>query len=103
MPCHDPRSNAEIIYENGIDPALLREEQRRSEMFEAALCAICNELQKLDKAEEILLTASRNSKMDLMSLWYSHQNSDRARIARMLENYSTHEIDIMRDLLGNSS
>lgn len=105
MPCYDTRSNnpTRTVYETGISPSVLDSEKRHRAWAEAAVCAICNELDRRGIAEEVLAESSRNGLIGLVDFWKAHSGSDRARLALELHKFSKDEQSIIRQLLNDTT
>ena len=67
--------------------------------LEGMLCAIMNELERRGISDEVVVEASRNGLVDIMSWWNKHSISDVTRVAEKLHQFSKDEQAIMRVLL----
>ena len=104
MPCYDPRGNEpRIVYQNGVDPELFRNEisilEKSNHFLEAGLCALITELEKRNLANEIIPEASRKGLIDLMAFWQHHKKDDESRLRTELHRYSVHEQEVLRKIL----
>jgi len=104
MPCYDGRDSVQIrtVYESGISPEKLESANRNIKQLEAALCAVCNELDRRGIAENVLSEASRNGLIDLMQFYSSHKKEDVARLANDIhKRYSKDELAVIKKLIDS--
>jgi hypothetical protein len=73
--------------------------RRQLSKSEAAVCAICNELESRGILKEVLEKAGTDGQIDLMSIWKSHSNEDEVRLNEKLKEFSTHERNLLKKLL----
>lgn len=105
MPCYEPReeTRTEIIYETGISPEEFKNASEKAKKMEGIICALLNELERREIAEEIITEASRNGLIDIMSIWEKHRNDDFSRLAEDLHRrYSKDEQAILKILLSDN-
>ena len=103
MPCYEPREPTPKGQENARLTERLAESERDKEWLEAAMCALLSEIDKRGLCEEIVVDASRGGLIDLVGFWATHRQDDRARITKLLHQYSEHEQKIMLDLLAGQN
>lgn len=104
MPCYDQRDDqTKYVYETGISPEKLQSVRNEIAELEASICAICNELDRRGIAQSVLVEASRNGLIDLMSFWEIHTKKDSDRIAADIhQRYSKDEIAIIKQIITNA-
>lgn len=105
MPCMDPRDSPSYreprtVYTSGIDPALFQKAKDHAHHLESILCAVFTYLDTIGIVEEVVATASRHGRVDVMAFWEAHTKDDRARLAKELHKYSIDEQAVLRELLG---
>jgi len=108
MPCESMQSSATTYYNeiaseirSGI--SFEREEyQKKINGLKAALCALVNELKKLEKYDEFIKTASENSDFHLSSFIEEHTKEDEQRIIDSFNDYlstlSKHEKSMLKQI-----
>ena len=118
MPCYDPRDDDErdkakkLMQLLNIDlsskslneiDSIANKIQLMAERcasLEAALCAVCNELDRREIAENVLSEASRNGLIDLMQFYSDHKKEDAARLANDIhKRYSKDELAVIKKLI----
>lgn len=106
MPCYDDRMHQTTVYESGISPSDLQSQisktkqwQDRCQWFEAALCALFNELERRDIASDVIAEASRNGLIGLMDFWNQHRQDDISRLSAELHKYSKDEQQLILKIL----
>ena len=104
MPCRDwdgiHDDSRKIEYINGVDPTPLN---NRINELEAMLCAIFNELEVRNIANEVIGDAEKNGKVNISDFWKEHQKEDKERLAKKLVNFlsefSDHEQKVLVELM----
>ena len=91
MPCRtygdiDPHSNTEYL--------------DRINELEAAVCALCNELEDMGYLDEVIKSAEKNGVTNIREIWKEHQHRDLVRMEKKLATFSEHEIKLIRKILG---
>ena len=86
-------------FSNTPTPSQVEMYERKIEHLSACICALVNEIEKLDNADEIIIGAERNGIVNLQGFWRAHKKRDELRIRRDLDKYSDHEMDILKSIL----
>lgn len=90
MPCYDPRADD-----------LARENAEKVKWFEAALCAVFNELERRGILENVLFHASRQGEINLPNFWKEHMNADQNKVLDTLNRFSSDELEILKRIINN--
>jgi hypothetical protein len=104
MPCRDwsDDNSKRVEYINGVDPTPLN---NRNNELEAMLCAIFNELEARDIADEVIGEAEKNGMVVISDFWKEHQKEDRERLGKKIINFlskfSDHEQRVILELMKN--
>jgi len=98
MPCRtdyqDEDRNPRIEYQD--NPKLLDTINE----LEAAICAICNELEDRNILDEILANGSVNGRIKLHDIWNNHKQNDERRLKNELKKYTKHELKLLKRILN---
>ncbi len=82
-------------------PNKAQTEPRKIRELEAALCAIISELDRRKIAPEILVNASKDGEIDLVSWWATHKQEDEIRLRMEFNKFSAHERELLKKLIAN--
>jgi hypothetical protein len=97
MPCrsgYEDEPRKEIIYQD--NPAHLN----RINELEAAVCALCNELEDMGYLDDVMAAAEKNGMTNIRKIWEQHQQEDLARMKKNLSLFSEHEIKLIKQILN---
>lgn len=73
----------------------------RTNYLEGALCALITEITKHPVGKTLISDAEENGKIDIQSFIDEHARKDMRRLKQSLsENYSQHELDMLKDILS---
>lgn len=89
-----PQKKKEIIYQDNP------EHLNRINELEAAVCALCNEMEDMGYLDEVMTSAEKNGMIDIRKIWEDHQQKDVIRIKKKLIQFSEHEIKLIKKILG---
>lgn len=95
MPCRND-------YDNPINPPCnCSEEKKEAKKWEAAFCAIVNQIDKSTGLDitNLLKKASVDSKMELLPLYEEHLKKDMTRLQKDLDKYSNDELSLLYMML----
>jgi ankyrin repeat protein len=103
MPCYDDGNwTTRTIDKGGVTPSMLEAANNRSKALEAALCAICNELDKRGIAESALSNAGRNGLINLLQFYAQHKKEDVSRLTYDIHSrYSKDELAIIKQVIDS--
>ena len=104
MPCYEEQSVPQRVeYRNGVDPSpyltRISTLQDRVSWLEAALCALINEMDREEISNRIILSASRNGKINLLKFWEEHSKEDEARLLSKFNSMSEHEKSLIKKMI----
>lgn len=108
MPCNDcppPFEMRQMVGElnKEIENEKYKKEKIDAEkkQLEAALCALCSELDRRGIAAEVIAAATHSGLIDLLAFWQEHKKDDASRLANDInKRYSKDELAVIKTILG---
>lgn len=100
MPCTDGRDTSSYYDEYASERHKVSVLETKNRLLTAQLCALSNEVLKLQNGREVIDDAEKNGMVDIKSFIKTHTKEDKERIEEKLKkDFSKHELELIKEII----